>query len=323
MTSLCRTAAIGRSRRVFFRVGLGLPVLVTFWVSHVSGQTRVWNATGTASWTGANNWTPMMVPDSNSDAFINNGGTAQLAGTSGQARDIYVGGPSGASGVLEVAGTAIAVLTSRQAFVGDAGTGIATVSGGGARWTNTSEMTIGRAGGGALFILAGADVTASRGYLGREVSGFGTMTVSGDGSTWTGPLEVGRAAGAEGTIHLLNTAAAFSSSATLGLLSGSVGTVNVEDSSWNVTGLLEVGRSGMGTLNMKDGIVTSGSGYVGIFANSDGAVLVDDFSSWTISGPLRVGADGGSGVVQAIGGGEIISASAVIGGERLDGFSPA
>jgi T5SS/PEP-CTERM-associated repeat protein len=115
-------------------------------------QSRVWNA-GDASWTNANNWTPMMLPDASSDAYVNNGGTAELSGANGQARDVYLGGPPGSTGVLSVSGTA--QLNSRQGFVGDAGTGIATVSGFDAKWTNSSELTIGRTGEGGLFIIGG------------------------------------------------------------------------------------------------------------------------------------------------------------------------
>jgi fibronectin-binding autotransporter adhesin len=64
--------------------------------------------------------------------------------------------------------------------------GIATITGTGSKWTNSSSFYVGDSGSGTLNIQAGGQISnKSDGYLGYGSGSTGTVTVTGTGSKWT------------------------------------------------------------------------------------------------------------------------------------------
>lgn len=65
-------------------------------------------------------------------------------------------------------------------------------------------------------------------------------------------------------------------------------TVTYPDSSW-FTEFLGVGDDSFGTLMVQGAAtVTSSEVHIGGFANGNGDATVDDFGTWTVSGPFDV-----------------------------------
>lgn len=171
----------------------------------------------TGNWFDVGNWDCYCVPDSGSNAFINNGGTAQIADDPGMADalSLTLGLNANQSGTVEVSpphgdldvGEAIFVgkggagtLTITQGTVNSASasiaslagelwvsSGSATVDGGSSRWIISGEADVGRttsaAGGtGLLKVTNSGTVTAAN----VHVWDSGTLTGNGTVSTTNG-----------------------------------------------------------------------------------------------------------------------------------------
>jgi T5SS/PEP-CTERM-associated repeat protein len=233
------------------------------------GATRTWSA-GSASWHTAENWLPMphAVPTASDTAVINNGGTARVT-SSGAANTLYLGSESsGNSGHVDI--SAGGVLGSFYVYIGDTGTGTATVSGAGARWQGTSplpgiyELRVGRFGSGRLDILGGGTVVSSYSAVAWEPNSTGEVNVAGgslwDNSNW---IEVG--ARGNGRLNIRDGGQVTADSATIGSVPGSTGRVDIEGagSSFTSDGSFWVAYEGFATVNMADGANLSTSSVWG------------------------------------------------------------
>jgi T5SS/PEP-CTERM-associated repeat protein len=306
-------------------------------------QTTVWTA-GTGNWFARANWSA-GVPNSNTTADINNGGTAQITSSGAAASLVELGVGAQDTGTLSTAGsgnlddggalyvgrsgtgnlniTNGGVVSSSLSTIGEnlGSNGTATVSDSGS-WTITAGCFVGFDGNATLNITSGGQVSISNNTSIGE-NGTGAVTVDGVGSTLSvDTLFVIGTAGA-GTLTISNGGHVVSSFGnTIGMNPGSNGLVSVSGngSSWTNTGLLELSSTGGdGTLQiMSGGTVSNGSSFLGTF-NGSGTVTVDGVgSTWTISGDLSVGGVfGGVGTVTISQSGQVTSINGLI----ADGLS--
>jgi hypothetical protein len=204
-------------------------------------QTTNWRA-GTGSWFTASNW-DNGVPNSATNAQINNGGTAQITSSlqPANACTVTLGNGEFDSGTVSINGASGAALTvAGRVIVGNAGTGSAT-------------------------LVSGASVTSGRLSLAvsdrRLVTSHGTVTIA-SGSTWTtnGSVDVAT----HGSIGLLT----LDSSASMHVNNGGsvVGTLTLGASATTGFGVTsstagKISVQGTATVNGALVVTFSGTGF--------------------------------------------------------------
>lgn len=304
-------------------------------VSSLSAQT-VWTD-GTGDWFDSGNWSA-GVPNSSTNAQINNGGTAQITTNGAQANTIYLGFGSSDSGTVSISGSGN-LSENGIFFIGESGAGIvnvtsggaisgnrfilgdnagsigtATVSGSGSTWTNAATCIVGFLGTGTLNIMNGGHVSDPAASIGKN----GTVTVDGQASTWTqiSTLSV------NGILNITNGGTVSGTDPTfgggvVGMNPGDQGTVNVDGigSNWTMSGPLSLGdNGGNGTLHITKGASVSSS--YGILAGANGSIgtaTVDGTgSTWTNNGELFVGNRGSSATLSITNGGKVSDTSGYI-----------
>lgn len=268
------------------RSGLVALVLVFALSIRISSAQTSWNV-ATGQWHEPANWSAGL-PNSSTNAIINNGGTSQVTTSGAVARDLFVG--DAATGTLELSDSGS--LTSRNTVIGnlDTGDGILQASGVGTVWTNTFSFTVGLDGHGKIRILDGASVSSSSTSLGDGGGSYGEALVTGPNSTWTVSLfDIGEEGA--GTLTISEGATVTSGTTDIASRSGSHGTVLVTGSgtTWQ-TSSIDVGDSGVGLLTIADGaVVTSISGDIGGFDGLGDATVTGADSQWNFDSSLTVG----------------------------------
>ena len=253
-------------------------------------------------------------------------------------------------------------------------TGEVTVDGAGSTWTNNSLLLVGELGSGVLNITGGGAVTVGEVTVVAHYSGSsgtihfdnGTLTTGGfrcaaDDLTGTGTINtnglvsdvnlvfdstyglnqilslnnnpaqnitvnlnvdgsgsMGAGYGGVGTMSISDGRVVESTAGSIGYQSGSIGTVTVSGtgSTWTSSMGIRVGNMGSGVLNITGGgAVNSWYSFIARVSGSTGVVTVDGVgSTWTNSDRINVG-DGGSGVLNITGGGTVSSSLGIIGQE--------
>ncbi len=226
----------------------------------------------------------------------------------------------GFSGSLAVAGGSLDLtgrLGSTGAAIDGAGGGEATmrVVGSAADWTNYGGVNVGELGSGMLEISGGGKVSNSEAFVGVHSASSGEVTVSGRGSTWSaGELTVGQSG--KGTLTIEDGGVVNTAYSHLGYDIGGTGAVSVSGagSTWSNSGYLAVGYSSTGGLIIEDGgSVSNNYGYIGFGTGSSGAVTISGAgSTWTTSGSLFAGSFG-SGALTIEDGGSVSSDFGYIG----------
>lgn len=286
----CKT----QRRWVGLFVAAALPMIGFHFAGDARAQTRVWVATND-SWTYANNWSPSMLPDSTSDVEIDNGGTATLENAAtGQARDVYLGRNLLTDGALAV--TTGAQLSSRQAWVGNEGGGVALVHGVASTWTNSSTLTVGNASDlakhGELNIVEGGSVTAANAVVGSVDNSSGSILVTGSSLIVPNGITIGQRG--TGTLHIV-LGTVQSGVVRIGQFADpdeeAYGEAVVSGGSWTISNSIFIGEGGAGKLRIEPGSVESSTAYIGRLAGADGDAVVAG-GTWEIDGWLVVGEAG-------------------------------
>ncbi|MEX2170424.1 MAG: hypothetical protein WD851_14005 [Pirellulales bacterium] len=238
-----------------------------------------WNA-GTGTWGLAENWLPIGVPNGNTYTYINNGGTAELTGSTGSSYWLLIADAAGTSGRLDIAaggfaGTALVNLgTGGEGLLnitagsvvnfgtmgigGNSGTGIVEIN---ASTLNTSGLRVaGSSGTGRLNVVQGI-VNSRSGAIGYYL-GNGQATFD-EGSHWTispqGRLEVGTSDVATGVLNILggSTLETQYVASTIGGYQATTGsgtvTISGMDSKWLSAGSVDINNNG--TLNIADNAI--------------------------------------------------------------------
>ncbi len=322
-------------------VRLAVVSAVCFLVGGVSVARAAITVTGSVSPSDPATWTSSTISyiGSAADGSVTvDGGSVLLSDKA------YLGCTSGVSGEVTVSGTGSQWTNSRYLFVGLRGTGtlnvtsggyvenyndacignnsgsigMATVSGTGSKWTNSTYLYVGNFGTGTLNVTSGGSVGSLFGYIGFESGSVGTATVSGTGSKWTnsGDLYVGSSG--TGTLNVTSGGSAGNTIGYIGCNSGSVGAVTVSGagSRWTNSDWLYVGNFGTGTLNVTSGgsVENYYDGYIGFENGSVGTATVSGSGSkWTNNGSLYVGSSG-TGTLTIADGGVVSVSGATIHG---------
>lgn len=180
--------------------------------------------------------------------------------------------------------------------------------------TASSRLDVGESGSGLLRIEGGGTFSASSGSIGGNDSGIGTMIVDGPNATWMNDTLLYVGESGRGTLSILRGGRVVGALVSIGHLSSSTGSVTVggAGSSWNNT-TLNVGNSGSGTLFISGGgQVNTSFGWIGS-GGGNGTVTVDGAgSAWTGMQPLNVGA-AGVGTLSILNGGLVSNVDGMIG----------
>ncbi len=223
-------------------MSIGILAMLAFG-SHASAVDRFWTG-GTGAYLTGTNWSGNAIPTSGDNAFINNGGTAQLSGGTGEASQFNVGSALGTTGSYQQTG---GVHISNKTTFGEGGSATATLSGG--------ELQV---GGGSLFV--GGENNLGTGVL--NLTGPGVVVTSGD------DIQFGRVG--NGTLNFQ-----------AGLMKGGYTVVGkFGTGTWNHSGGvfdqdfgdIEIGDGGkpdqvgepgprVGTINLSGGVIQTGDGF--------------------------------------------------------------
>lgn len=145
--------------------------------ARAAADTTTWTGAVSGDWFDEGNW-DNGVPTSSTDAFINNGGKAQINSTGATARSLTLGASIGDSGTVVVDGAAGGSLDLPPADNGE-------------ELPVQGAIYVGYAGRGTLSITNGGTVTGGYGYIAAvanppdQRASNGTVTVDGAHSTWT------------------------------------------------------------------------------------------------------------------------------------------
>lgn len=192
---------------------------------------------------------------------------------------------SGNTTGLTCSSGSISSSPSTAVTVGDGAgaNGSVTLSGAGASWTDTNEVSVGRDGGvGSINVSNGASLTTRR--LGLSTAtwqagsgGNGSLVVTGPQTVWTstGGVDIARTAGATGSLTISNGAAAYIRS--VGIYTGAGAEVTIRDAGTHVeigdptnsSAAAWLSPSG-GTVNVLNGAYLYASG---IYVGPDGSNL--------------------------------------------------
>lgn len=246
----------------------------------------------TGDWFTTTNWTGGILPGSEDVATINAGmATVGLVGAT--ATTVLVGNSSGLTGALTIQSAGAISDTTGSVANAPNSMGTATVTGVGAKWTNSGNLIVGQSGNGELSILAGGEASDSQGIIGGLVGSTGIATVSGLSSTWQSSTNLFVGNYGSGILLVTNGGSVSDVGAYIGRFSGSVGTSTVSGagSIWSSSGMFAVGQSGSGTLTISDGgAVYDDSGFLGVYIGATGTATVSGYGSrWVNTSGLYIG----------------------------------
>ena len=218
----------------------------------------IWDTT-TANWSAPGSWDP-YEPDSTDDALINNGGTAQITGTSYEyADDLFLGEALGQSGHVTMTGGHLYV--DHHQTIGYGGTGSFVQSAGENRCS---------------YGLSNYDL-----YIGREATGVGAYTLSGGhlyaGDEYVGRYGVGLFLHSGGTNHVSGTGASLADDLVIGHAgAGGAG-----------VGMYRLSGTGQLVMAHEDAKILVGQEY--------GGYVGEGRFEWFRGGGITIGGSGGSG----------------------------
>jgi T5SS/PEP-CTERM-associated repeat protein/autotransporter-associated beta strand protein len=214
--------------------------------SHLGGSARAqdlfWSG-GTGLWISSANWSGGQVPNSTRNAFINNGGTAQigLLFIRAECDNLFLGLLAGQSGTVQVSGPA-SLTAVLDLFVGAFGSGNLMISdSGGVAGRSVFIGAFQDSMGTATMVGAGSTLTASAGVIAVGYDGAGTLTIESGATATSGDGSIGRSPFASGNV-----------------------TVTDPGSSWNIGRDLKVGDFGTGALTVAEGGIVSVAGQVSV-----------------------------------------------------------
>ncbi|AYM66080.1 autotransporter domain-containing protein [Agrobacterium fabrum] len=213
-------------------------------------------------------------------------GTLTLAGDSVN----FFGGLTVAGGSLNLTGQ----LGATNGTIDSMGNGDGTmrVFGEAADWANYGILNVGDSGSGILEISGGGSVSNMDAFVGVQSASSGQVTVSGQGSIWsTEELDIGYSG--TGTLTIEEGGTVSSDEGYVGFGTGGEGSVAVSGagSRWSNSSSLVVGSAGTGTMTIANGGVVSAG-------NGTGAVILGDDAAGG-SGTLNIGSASGQAATSA------------------------
>ncbi len=326
-----------------------------FFVAPLSAAPIRWNNSLTGDWTVSTNWLPAQVPGASDTVEINDAGTSKLQAATATIQRFTLGQSTADSGTLQILGGGARLTVSDASVasvVGNQGTGVlnvtgggklatqsvdiaanhasaqgsVSISGGGSRW-DVWDLRVGVQGAGTLSITNGGKVIALEAttdsfpqtWLGYDGGSTGTATVSGAGSRWENYSMYVGYQGA-GSLRIQNGGTMSTTTFVhLGQQSGSTGAAVISGAGSHLNvGDLIVGYSGNATLDITNGgrVSTTYKGssifWVGGTASSTSVANVSGGGSVLDMGFVSIG-NGGNGTLNIKDGGKVIGQRFYIG----------
>jgi T5SS/PEP-CTERM-associated repeat protein len=268
--------------------------LLFFALTRVASAQTIWNTPQSGDWFQTANWSD-GIPDSATDAQINNGGTPQIDTATAAANNLTLGFGAGDFGNLIVSGGGSlqvtdglsvglagignltiqdgAIVTDDTAAIGSfpvTSAGTVVVDGAGSTWSNNASLSVGGFGVGSLQIFNGGAVTASDCSLAGPThigGGIGSVLVDGAGSS----LSCTQAISLNGSIEVQNGGAVVSDSV---VVNGGVNLYGA-GSTWT-TGAVFIAPSTYGSLTIRNGAILTSDDLAYISGGPfSGVVMVD------------------------------------------------
>ncbi len=234
-------------------------------------------------------------------------GTATIDGASSiwiNDASLHVG--DGGSGVLNVSGGGGVVNGEGDLGFNFASDGTATVSGAGSSWTTNGFFYVGNSGNGTLHVEDGGSVSSlgGFGYVASAAASTSTATIDGAGSTWTNANGLYIGFGGAGTLAITNGGTMQNGTfANVGFSPGASGTVSVSGagSVFGSGGAFSIGGNVGGPVARARSLSPTAARSAPLTLNVwntgtlslDGAAHIDA-ASVTIDAPLDIGAGGAS-----------------------------
>ncbi len=226
-----------------------------------------------------------------------------------------------------------AVTTTVDSYVGhlQGANGTVTVSGAGSQWNNSGDSFVGNFGTGVFNVTGGGAVAVTGStFVGVETGGAGTLNISGSGSSWTTTLvtalggSVLSTNGGSGTVNVSNGGTYVANNETvIGFKPGGSGVFNVSSGASvqvnNNAGVylgFSAGSTGSLTIDNAtwDGgaagdMIIGGNTGGGAGAGGTGIVTVRNGSALTMQGAMYLGrgASGGDGTLNVSGPGSTVT----------------
>ncbi len=208
------------------------------------------------------------------------------------------------------------VLRTRDATVGNDGSGFGDVSVGGLSiWEISGDLFLGLYGNGQLAITGGGMVTNYTGVMASQAGSEGSAIISGLGTHWANLFNIMVGGMGQASLTISEGAMVSGTSAYMGVDDIGQAMVTVTDtfSHLNLSQSLSVGDKGIGTLHILDGgQVSSHGGGVGRQPGAVGTVLVSGADAiWSSGDYLILGGDtlhgpaGGSATLAVRDGGQV------------------
>jgi T5SS/PEP-CTERM-associated repeat protein len=188
------------------------------------------------------------------------------------------------NGTLRVEAAGELYTTSGMIASKSAGTGAATVTGVGSKWSNLDNLHVGDYGDGTLNVEAGGEVSSTSSYIGYNGPSTGMATITGAGSKWTNSAELYVGRTGDATLNVVAGGVVSNAFSYIGYKGSSTGiaTVTGGGSKWTNSGSMTIGGSdtaagGKGTLKMDDSGLVSVLGTTKLWdegtINLDGGTL--------------------------------------------------
>ena len=245
---------------------------------HALSQDTTWGV-GVGNWLTDGNW-DNNAPNAGTDAFIQNGGTAELdGGAAGTANKVFLGIVSGSQGTLEVSGVGTTLTIDFDTVLG-----------------GQDNLSIG--GNGILNISKGAIVnTGGFGIIGGIEDSSGTATIIGTDSAWNinENLILGGLVnfGGTGTMEITDGGTVtVTGDATIGFGTESEGTLTVTtDGRFEASTLVAAQNNGTATVTLASGGTMEIGGGTGVLilaqdSSTTATLNIGDFAGGTTSGNL-------------------------------------
>jgi T5SS/PEP-CTERM-associated repeat protein len=188
------------------------------------------------------------------------------------------------------------------------GSGTVLVEGAGSEWNSANELIVGNVGDGQLTIRQQGRAISGAARIGLNAAASGTVVVDGPGSDWEifDSLSLGDvAAGGSATLSLTGAGSR--------VYVGTAAIIQGAQLPAQQTALVVSELIGLSQLSIYGGnqLHNSGSGYVALGVNQNGAVTINGANSaWNNDGDVTIGA-GGNGTLSLVDGGTVSAGGAI------------
>ena len=309
----------------------------------VTGSNSLWQVNGYLNWGHGSSSNQLFILDGGTVntrgaligatfAAVNNTAVVDGAGSRWDNSYLVVGNDSAANALIIRNGGAVSSQYGGYIGANSGSSNTVLVTGGGSRWDNALDLTIGQYGtANSLTISNGGTLNDVTGYIGNYAgANSNTVTVTDSSSRWnnSGELYVGNF-GSGNTLTITNGGTVHSAGNSLigseASATGNRAIVTGSDSLWISDSRMYIGYQGANnSLAVLDGgAVTNGEAYLGYGATATGNTVTvsGSGSRWVNNGEFSIGYLCGGNSLTILDSGVVQSVNTYIGRDAWDGLS--